>query len=77
MLRTVVVALLVAVAAVRAGSVSAVSAESATIQGDFVGTLGPLRLKLHIRVAASGRRQAATVALRFSIRRTTMPASFC
>jgi D-alanyl-D-alanine-carboxypeptidase/D-alanyl-D-alanine-endopeptidase len=50
----VLVTMLVVVAAVGVGSMSAVSAESAMIQGDFVGTLGPLSLKLHIRTAPDG-----------------------
>ena len=48
------VALLVAVAAVGTGLTPAAAQESATIQGDFAGVLGPLSLKLHIRVAPDG-----------------------
>jgi hypothetical protein len=54
LVRAVHAALLVAVAAVGPGSMPAAAQESATIQGDFVGILGPLPLKLHIQVAADG-----------------------
>ena len=51
--RTVLV-LLVAVAAVGAGSTPTAAQESATVQGDFAGLLGPLQLKLHVTVAPDG-----------------------
>jgi serine-type D-Ala-D-Ala carboxypeptidase/endopeptidase len=50
----VLVALLVAVAAVGTSSMPAAVQESALIQGDFVGALGPLPLKLHIQVTPAG-----------------------
>ena len=53
-LRAVLVALLAAVAAVGGRSMLATAAESAAIQGDFMGTLGPLGVKLHIRSAPDG-----------------------
>jgi D-alanyl-D-alanine-carboxypeptidase/D-alanyl-D-alanine-endopeptidase len=53
LLQAVLVALLV-VAAIGTGSMPAAAQESAMMQGDFVGTLGPLGLKLHMQVAPDG-----------------------
>jgi len=54
LLRAALLDLIVAVAALGPGSMPAAAQASATIQGDFVGTLGPLPLKLHIRLAPDG-----------------------
>jgi serine-type D-Ala-D-Ala carboxypeptidase/endopeptidase len=53
-LRMVRVAMLVAAAAVGAGPTPASAQQTAMLQGDFVGSLGPLHLKLHIKVAPDG-----------------------
>jgi D-alanyl-D-alanine-carboxypeptidase/D-alanyl-D-alanine-endopeptidase len=53
-LRMVRVALLMAVAALGAGSPPAAAQEKAMVQGDFVGSLGPLHLILHIKLAPDG-----------------------
>lgn len=53
-LRAALFALLLAVAAAGPSSMPAAAQGSPVIQGDFVGTLGPLPLKLHIRLAADG-----------------------
>lgn len=52
--RMVRITLLVAVAAAGAGSLSTSAQETPKIHGDFVGSLGPLHLKLHITVASDG-----------------------
>jgi D-alanyl-D-alanine-carboxypeptidase/D-alanyl-D-alanine-endopeptidase len=54
LLQVAFVALLVAVTAVGASPMPAAAAEGATIEGDFVGVLGPLSLKLHIRPSPDG-----------------------
>ncbi len=48
------IALLFATAAVGAVPTSTSAQETATVHGDFVGTLGPLHLKLHITAAPDG-----------------------
>jgi serine-type D-Ala-D-Ala carboxypeptidase/endopeptidase len=53
-LRIVRVAVLMAAAAVGAGPMPATAQQTAMLQGDFVGSLGPLHLKLHIKAAPDG-----------------------
>ena len=48
------IALLIVIVAAAAGSTPASAQESSTVRGDFVGTLGPLHLKLHITAAPDG-----------------------
>lgn len=45
---------LLAVAALGAGSLSARAQETTLVQGDFIGSLGPLHLQLHLTVAPDG-----------------------
>lgn len=46
--------MLIAIVAVGAGYTPAIAQSSAMLQGDFAGFLGPLSLKLHVRVAPDG-----------------------